>query len=114
MAGAIIWYVTIFGCAILFYSIGIYAAKLKKPMWFWSGIEVDASKITDIPKYNRENSIMWKTYSLWYFASGFAQIWSAALAITLLCLGCTAGIAVLIGTYLRIEKKYTVKNSADK
>ena len=60
MAGKIICCVISFGCAILFYSIGVYAQKSEKPMWFWSGTEVNTSQVTDIPKYNRENAIMWK------------------------------------------------------
>ena len=54
MGGKIIMWIVAFGCAILFFSIGVYAKRLKKPMWFWSGVEVDASKITNIPKYNKE------------------------------------------------------------
>ena len=78
-------------------------------MWFWSGIEVDASQITDVKKYNRENSIMWKLYSLWFFASGFAKIWNSILAITILMLGFVIGIPLLVCSYLKIEKKYKVK-----
>ena len=72
MAGKIIMWIVAFGCAIMFYSIGAYAKRLEKPMWFWSGVEVDPSQIKDVAKYNNENSVMWKLYSLWYFASGIA------------------------------------------
>ena len=106
MAGTIIWYVTIFGCAALFYGIGIYAQKLEKPMWFWSGSEVDPDSVTDITAYNRENGKMWKGYSLWYWAAGLAWTWNGVLAVILLVLGATVGIALLISTYLKIEKKY--------
>ena len=109
MAGKIIWWVVTFGCAILFFAIGVYARKLEKPMWFWSGTEVDPSKITDIRQYNKENSRMWQGYSLWYFAAGFAEIWSTGIALILLILSCTAGIAMLIFSYNRILKKYSVQ-----
>ena len=55
MVGKIIWWIVSYGCAILFFAIGVYALKRKKPMWFWSGTEVDASQITDIKQYNKEN-----------------------------------------------------------
>ena len=109
MAGAIIWYIVSFGCAILFYSIGVYAQRLEKPMWFWSGTEVAASQITDIKQYNKENGVMWKLYSLWYLAAGLAWIWDTVLALILLVLGCVVGIPLLIWSYLKIEKKYKVK-----
>ena len=77
-------------------------------MWFYSGTEVDAAKITDIASYNHENGIMWQLYSLWYFAAGIAEIWSAAVSLIFLILGCTAGIILLVSTYHRIYKKYQV------
>ena len=106
MGGAIIWYVTIFGCAALFYGIGIYAKKLEKPMWFWSGSTVDPATISDIPAYNRENARMWKLYSIWYWVAGAAWIWSKTAALVALFLGCSVGIVILVGTFQRIEKKY--------
>ena len=55
MAGAIIGCIIYFGCAILFFGIGVYAQRCQKPMWFWSGTEVDPATITDVALYNREN-----------------------------------------------------------
>ena len=106
MTGTIIWYITVFGCAALFYGIGVYARKLTKPMWFWSGSKVDAAAITDVAQYNRENAGMWKMYSLWYWVAGLLWHWSTAAAVSVLVLGGTLGIALLIRTYLTIEKKY--------
>ena len=106
MAADIIWYIIMFACAVLFVGIGIYAGKRKKPMWFWAGSEVDAATITDVSAYNRENARMWQWYSLWYWAAGFAWIWSHTLALIVLMLGCSAGIAILVRTFLKIEKKY--------
>ena len=109
MAGDIIWYVTVFGCALLFVGLGLYASKLEKPMGFWSGSEVDPKSITDVEGYNRENARMWYRYSLWYWISGLAWHWSEAVAIAAMILGCSVGIVLLIVSYLRIEKKYKVK-----
>jgi len=109
MVGKIIWWIVSFGCTILFYSIGVYAQKLEKPMWFWSGSEVDASQITDVKKYNKENGIMWKLYSLWYFAAGLAEIWNTIAALIILVLSCTVGIVILIRSYKKIYEKYRVR-----
>ena len=106
MVGNIIWYITMFGCAVLFVGIGVYASKLRKPMWFWSGTAVDPASIVDVKRYNAENARMWICYSLWYWAAGIAWIWSKTAALIVLILGCTAGIGILVKTYLRIEKKY--------
>ena len=106
MAGKIIMWIVSFGCAGLFFGIGVYAKRLKKPMWFWSGCEVDPSEITDIKQYNRENGLMWQLYSLWYWGMGVAEIWSSAVALTLLVLGCTIGMVILVCTYNHIYKKY--------
>ena len=108
MAGSIIMCIVSFGCGILFYAIGVYAQKLKKPMWFWSGSEVDASKITDVGQYNKENGVMWKMYSLWFFAAGLAAIWGSAASVALLFSSCTIGVVLLVLSYNRIYKKYKV------
>lgn len=109
MAGAIIWCITVFGCALLFLSIGIYAEKLEKPMWFWAGTTVDESKITDVKAYNKENARMWELYSLWYFASGAVYFWNEIVAVIILVLSCTVGIGILVATFTKIEKKYEAK-----
>ena len=109
MTGKIIWWVVSFGCAILFYSIGVYATKLEKPMWFWSGVEVKDSEITDVEQYNKANGRMWKLYSLWYWIAGGLTIWDATVAVVPLILGCTVGMVLLVATYRKIYEKYKVK-----
>ena len=109
MAGAIIWYVTIFGCAALFFGIGVYAQRLEKPMHFWSGSQIDPKEITDVEQYNHENGIMWKVYALWYALAGLAYIWSLTAALILLLSSCFVGIPLLIVCYNRIYRKYKAK-----
>ena len=109
MAGKIIMWIVSFGCAILFFSIGVYAHKLKKPMWFWAGSEVDEKQITDVRQYNKENGIMWQSYSLWYFGAGIAEVWNPILAVTLLLLGCSVGAVLLVVSYSKIYKKYSAR-----
>ena len=105
----IIWYTTMLLTASLFKLIGDYAQRREKPMWFWAGSEVDAATITDVKKYNAANALMWKCYALWYMAAGVAWSWSHAVALAFLIGGGTVGTAILVGTYLKIEKKYTKK-----
>lgn len=109
MAGAIIWCVSVFGSAALLYGIGVYAGRSEKPMHFWSGSEVKPEEISDIPSYNRENARMWKCYSLWFWVAGLGYFLNAYAAVIILVIGSTAGGALLVARYLRIEKKYRVK-----
>ncbi len=109
MAGIIIWCITVFGCALLFLSLGVYAKKREKPMHFWAGTTVDESKITDVKAYNKENGRMWKIYSLWFWAAGVIYFWNEWISVLLLVLGCTLGIGILVATFNKIEKKYKVK-----
>ena len=106
MVGDIIWYATMLGCGALFVGIGIYAKRLEKPMWFWSGTNVDPDSITDIKAYNQENAKMWFCYSLWFWAAGVTWIFHQITALIVLVMGCTLGIVMLVGTYRKIEKKF--------
>jgi len=106
MIDEIIWWTVMFSCAVLFYGIGIYAQKRKNPMWFWSGKEVDVAEITDVKQYNKENGVMWKLYSLWYFASAFVQIWSDTAALVIFVMSWTIGFLILVCSYKKIYSKY--------
>ena len=64
MIGKIIMWATCFGCGILFFGIGVYATKLKRPMWFYSGSSVDPKKISDVQQYNKENGNISKRTSV--------------------------------------------------
>ena len=112
MAGKMIMCIVCFGCAILFFAIGVYAKKAAKPMWFWAGVDVDAARITDMKRYNHDNGVMWQCYSLWYFAAALAALWSLILSLVFLVLSCSVGIALLIYTYNRIYRKYQAAQHA--
>ena len=75
-------------------------------MWFWSGSQVNPADISDVKAYNEENARMWIGYSLWSWAAGVLWIWNNGAGLAALIAGCSVGIAFLIGTYLKIEKKY--------
>ena len=102
----IIWLVIMVPCSLLFTSIGIYAWRREKPMWFWSGSSVREDEISDIPAYNRENGIMWIVYSLAFWVSTFMGLWEVSTAGIVFIVGCLGGIPFLIITYNRIYRKY--------
>ena len=117
MAGKIIWWIVSFGCAILFYSIGVYAAKLKKPMHFWSGSAVDPKTISNVPAYNRANGRMWKQFSVPFWMCGILSIgslwadWCAVAYTILIFAGSIGGGIWLALRYNQIRKKYAAVNA---
>ena len=81
-----IWLIIMVPCSALFTGIGIYALRCKKPMWFWAGSKVEEYEITDIPKYNRANGIMWIAYSLVFWAGsllGLFQMDAAGMVVAI-------------------------------
>ena len=104
----IIWFVIMIPLSAFFTIIGIYAIKRKKPMWFWSGSEVKESEITDIPKYNRANGIMWIVFSLGFWISTFIGIFKVEFAGPMVAATCLIGIPFLIIAYNHIYNKYKV------
>ena len=102
----IIWLIITIPCSLLFTGLGIYAWKRKKPMWFWSGSCILEEEISDIPSYNRENGIMWITYSLVFWVSTIMGFWKISAAGIVLAVGCLGGIPLLVITYNRIYRKY--------
>ena len=102
----IIWLVITIPCGLLFTGLGIYAWRLEKPMWFWSGSTVRPDQITDVKAYNRENGIMWICYSLVFWVTMFLGFRNISGAGIVLAVGCFGGIPLLAVNYNRIWKKY--------
>lgn len=105
----LIWLVSIWGCAGLFTFIGIYAGRRERPMWFWSGSQVDSETITDVIAYNKANRKMWFIYSLFYWLGGLVYFFSPLVAGVIVFLSASLGLVWLILYYRRIERKYKVK-----
>ena len=115
--GCIIMMLCSFGCGFTFIGIGIWAKNSQKPMHFYSGSSVDANTISDIKAYNKENAVMWKTYSVPYIISGLCAVAGlffnlfSYVAIALIFLAATVGIGWLVCRYHRIQKRYKVENA---
>ena len=109
MAGTVIFITTAWGCAALFFGMGIFAERREKPMWFWSGDSGKDINVTDVKAHNRAHGIMWKRYSIWFWLSGAVYFFSAMAAVVIMILSCTVGIFGLFRDYNKIEKKYIIK-----
>lgn len=102
----LLWLIIMIPLAALFTGLGVYAWRRHKPMWFWSGSEVKAREITDIPAYNRANGIMWLCFSAVYWLSAVLGWFRIGLAGAVVAVGTLAGIPVLVLVYQRIYHKY--------
>ena len=93
--------------SLLFTSIGIYAWRRKKPMWFWAGDTVSEDEITDVRAYNRANGIMWLCYSLPFWIGIIVSMcYSIILGANIMLVDATVGLVLMMITYTFIRKKY--------
>lgn len=112
--GVIIMALCGFGCGALFFGMGVYAGKLKKPMHFWSGSSVDPKTISNVPAYNRANGKMWKQFSVPFWMCGVLAIgsfwadWCSAAYTILIFAGSIVGGIWLVLRYQKICKTYAV------
>ena len=115
--GAIVMILCVFGCGALFFGIGVWAAKRKDPMHFYSGTTVDPRTISNVPAYNRENGRMWKQFSVPFWMCGvlaIGSLWAdwCTLAYTILIFaGSVIGGVWLVARYNRICKKYAASKA---
>lgn len=108
MVAIIIWFLCVWGSAALFFGIGVYAERRKKPMWFWAGSDPDKIKVTDMEAHNKAHGVMWKKYSTWFWVAGITYLFSEVIALVILVLSCTVGFILLYRDYKRIERDYIV------
>ena len=107
-------------CGALFYGIGWWSDRKKTPMGFWSGMELKAEWVRDIPAYNHECAIMWKVYSIPYFICGILGLLGMfhvyfTVAMVILMVGAIVpGLIFLIRHYKKIELKYISREMLDK
>lgn len=113
MGEHIIWLVIMIPVCLLLTGIGICALRSKKPMWFWSGTEVKAEEIGDVPAYNRANGTMWIAYSLMFWLSTAAGLVNMKTGGVLLVVSSTGGSVLLMLAYHRILNKYRAKGEQD-
>ena len=120
IVGAVLIMAISWGCGALFYGIGAFGEKSKKPMGFWSGREVKPEWVRDIPGYNHECAVMWKLYSIPYFICGILGLLGMfhvgfTVAMVILMVGATVpGMIPLIRHYRKIEHKYISREMLDK
>lgn len=116
IGGMIIMVLVCWGCAALFFGIGVWADRRKVPVNFWAGTKIDPKTVSDIPAYNHTNAVMWKLYSVPYWIAGAFSLfvpwahWCAIAALILVVLACVPGLLLLIRRYRQIENKYIGKN----
>jgi len=110
--GMIIWVMCGFGCAGIFFGIGVWANKRKDPVHFYSGVPVKAETISDIPAYNRANARMWKIFSIPFWFMGIFGIlsiwlpWSDVAVLVSAVYGCTVHLIWLVLKYHKIQKQF--------
>ena len=93
--------------SLLFTSIGIYAWRRKKPMWFWAGDTVSEDEITDVRAYNRANGIMWLCFSLPLWIGTIVIVChNIILGTNILLVDATVGLVLMMIAYTFIRKKY--------
>ena len=92
--------------AVIFYFIGEYAKKTKKPMHFWSGDSIDPNNIKDIYEYNRANARMWKQYALSFLICSLVVYIYPKLSIILFIINLFVGMVIMVMQYEKITKQY--------
>lgn len=90
----------------MYFGFGVYAAKTEKPMFFWAGVDVSAREITDIKAYNKENSRMWKIYSIPWWIMGVTFFCFPIFTVVFLSIYSVLGTVFLVCRYHKIENKY--------
>ena len=96
-------------CGGIFFGLGVWAKKSKKPVHFYSGTTVDPKTVSDIPAYNLENSKMWMIYSVPFWVCGIVSFFSVGIAAIIMTVASFPGFLWLIFRYKRICKEYIIR-----
>ena len=94
--------------ALLFTTLGVFAWRREKPMWFWADGTPDPATLTDIPAYNRANGKMWLIYSLIFWLSTPVCLVNETVGGLLMAILALAALPFLAAAYKKIYRKYQI------
>ena len=106
MAEKIIIFMCAVLCAVPFFLIGYLNRNSDEPITFFSGDESLKYRLGDIKAYNRQMSKLYRTYAIVILIPGFISLFNPGVAIVLLFIVCTLGLAFVYFQYKKILDKY--------
>ena len=106
MAEKIIIFMCAVLCAVPFFQIGYLNRKSDEPITFFSGDTTLKNRIGDIKAYNAAMGRMYCIYALVVLVTGLISFFNPEVAIVLLLIVCTLGLAVLYFKYKELLNKY--------
>lgn len=106
IVACILWFLSTWGCAGIFYLAGGFAKHADYPVHFYAGDEIPKENCKDIPAYNKELSHIWNMYSLPLLVTGITFIWFPVISAVAMGVSMLAGGIWLVKKYRKIAKKY--------
>lgn len=98
--------VIMWGAAVIYLIIGIYAMSKKTPMRLSFISKIPMEKISDIPAFNKEIGKMWCVLAIVLFAGGALDMLNPAFSVFFFAIACTVGVGGAAWWQSKIEKKY--------
>ena len=106
----IIGFFAYLGCAILFFTLAIYACISPKPVGVWANVK--APSVSDVRGYNRAAAKLFAAYGLALVACGLPMLFDAHAAVILLVsiLGMMAATIAMIIAAVKTDQKYKARH----
>lgn len=112
MTEAIISGVILGFCAALMFGIGIFQAKSKKPVGFYSGVKAPEEKdLSDVAAWNKKHGAMWIAYGVCIIAAWACGLFlgDGVQVIIPYFAGLLLPIPLMAWYHHKLEKRYIVK-----
>ena len=95
--------------AILFFGIGIWSRKSKKPVGFWSN--VSAPEVNDVKRYNNAVSVIWFVFAVIFELLGLPLLFfkQNSPILVFVAVGVIFLIIGVMGAYTIVENKFRNK-----
>ena len=106
MAEKIIIFMCAVLCAVPFFLIGYLNRNSDEPITFFSGDTTLKNRIGDIRAYNAAMGRVYCIYALVVLVTGLISFFNPEVAIVLLLIVCTLGLAVIYFKYKELLNKY--------
>lgn len=94
-------------CSLIFFFMAVIGEKYGEPINFWNCGKSLKERITDIPCYNADMSILYRVWAAAWMVIALVSLFSVSVGLSLVAINVSVGVYIVHRLCKRILGKYS-------